>query len=124
MSRPPYNREYYSTGSCFRAGTKIATNSGVAMIENLKEWDRVLTLAEPEQYGEVSNETVMHRIEVALIGFSKLFRTPIVLMLILPYQMRKPLLLLLLTSFLQPPAFALSIHKLRCERIHGEKLAT
>lgn len=84
MSRPPDNREYYQTGSCFRAGTMIATKSGVTKIENLKEWDRVLTLAEPEQYGEVSDETVKHSIEVALIGFSKLLRIPILLVLILP----------------------------------------
>ena len=71
ISQPPYNREYINNGSCFRVGTQIALADGAVAIENLKEWDQVLTLAEPEQYGTVSDETVRHDIPVALIGFSK-----------------------------------------------------
>ncbi|KAL9099451.1 MAG: hypothetical protein Q9163_005053, partial [Psora crenata] len=71
MSFPPDNQEYVDNGSCFRPGTQITLNNGTTAIENVKEWDRVLTLAEPEQYGIVSDETVTHNIEVPLIGFSK-----------------------------------------------------
>ena len=72
-SWPNDNRELVGGGgSCFRAGTKITLADGkTAKIEELSEWDRILTLAEPEQYGVMSDERVSHHIDVPLVGFSK-----------------------------------------------------
>ena len=72
-SSPPDNREYYTPdqGGCFAPGTEITIKGGVKSVEDIKEWDHVVTLSEPEQYGTVSNERVMHRIKIPLIGFSQ-----------------------------------------------------
>lgn len=72
-SPPPDNTERYDPPeSCFAAGTEIAIEGGVKSVEDIKEWDHVLTLSEPEQYGIASNERVIHTIRSPLISFSQL----------------------------------------------------
>lgn len=74
LSEPPDNREVINNGgggSCFRAGTKINIDHAVKNIEDIQEWDRILTLSDPDQYGSASSEKVVHSIDDSLIGFSK-----------------------------------------------------
>ena len=72
-SAPPDNREFFTPPdeACFAASTEIAIEGGVKFVEDIKEWDPILTLSEPEQYGVASNERVIHTISIPLIGFSQ-----------------------------------------------------
>lgn len=70
---PPDNREFYTPPDegCFAAGTEIAIEGDVKSVEDIKEWDHVVTLSEPEQYGIASNERAIHTIRIPLISFSQ-----------------------------------------------------
>ncbi|MCJ1282203.1 hypothetical protein MMC26_001526 [Xylographa opegraphella] len=57
-------------GSCFSAGTQIMTDQGSKPIEKLSEGTRLLTHAQPQQYGIVSDENVIHRDPKHLFGFN------------------------------------------------------
>ncbi|KAM5342650.1 hypothetical protein ACJ41O_013616 [Fusarium nematophilum] len=63
---------YFENNGCFRAGTLVWTDRGQQPIETLRENDRVLTRAEPRQYGVRSDERVILPVDsaVRLYGFN------------------------------------------------------
>jgi hypothetical protein len=75
VKQAPSNWETKSAtifGSCFVAGTQIITRSGVKNIEDLQEFDWVLTRGEFDEWGLVSDEKVVVPVETPTIhGFSK-----------------------------------------------------
>lgn len=58
-------------GSCFIAGTQVLTRTGSKSIEDLVEFDWVLTRGEFDEWGLVSDEKVVVPVEMPTIhGFS------------------------------------------------------
>lgn len=65
-------------GACFSAGTQVLTDHGSEAIEQLQRGQKVLTRAEPQQHGWVSDEKVVSKSPKYLFGFNgqKEFFTP------------------------------------------------
>ncbi len=61
--------------TCFVAGTQITLASGSIAIEKLTEGTKVLTRADPQQFGIVSDEDVVNQLNPPLlVGISKYIR--------------------------------------------------
>ena len=68
-----FHSDDQGSAGCFRAGTLVLTKKGPRAIELLQENDRVLTRADPQEYGIRSDEEVFLKVpgnEVTLHGFN------------------------------------------------------